>query len=319
MFNQESNIEDNVDVAIIGGGCAGLSAANVTSEYGFKTILFEGPVYGGDLNAKTEVGNWPGIKFSYGNQIIPTLRSQAKKWGAQLINENVAEIDFQTSPFVITTTLGHIFKAKKIIINTGTKERQFELPNIDDYKNFILYNSDIHQDLEHFSKKIRSKKVAIIGSGIDAMKKSIMAVKNGAEEVHIFARGKNCNLPPWREKYLRTQSDKIKIHFECPLTHLEKGEHQKVKLHFKNQQNPTYEADIIIAAIGRIPRNDLFKNKLDLDDQGRLKVRHTQETNIKGVFACGDVWTNIAGPNPQAAIAAGDGMRAGYNVIESLK
>jgi thioredoxin reductase (NADPH) len=318
MFHQQPNLGDDIDVAIIGGGCAGLSAASVTSEYGLKTILFEGPVYGGDLNAKTEVGNWPGIKFAYGNQIIPTLRSQAQKWGAQINNESVAAIDFESSPFTLTTTTGQRIKAKKIIISTGTKERQFDLPELADYKDFILYNSDIHGDLSHFSKRMDSKKVAVIGSGIDAMKKSIMAVKNGAEEVHIFARGKKLNLPPWREKYLNNQSNKVKIHFECTLARLEKAENQKIRLHFENEKISSYDADIIIGAIGRIPRNDLFINKLDLDNQGRIKVQHTQETSIKGVFACGDV-TDIAGPNPQAAIAAGDGMRAGYNVVESLK
>lgn len=309
---------ETIDVAIIGGGCAGLSAAMVTSEHGFNTIVFNGPIPGGDLNVKTEVGNWPGVKFSWGNNLIPNLIKQANKFGTKILNEDVLKIDFSKKPFLLTTNLGNEYKVKKVLIATGTKERLLDVPGAAENRAKLLYNSDIHKDLDGYHKQAKDQKVAIIGGGVDAMKKTFYALKGGAAEVHMFVRGTQLNLPPWRKKFIDRKSDVIKIHFNHDVSKIESLGEKTIRLHFKNESLSSFDAGLVVVSAGRVPRSDLFKGHLDLDQKGLIKVtQSTQQTSVDGVYAAGDV-TNVSGPQPQAGIAAGDGMRGGYAIVDAL-
>lgn len=307
-----------IDVAIIGGGCAGLSAAMVTSEHGFNTIIFNGPMPGGDLNVKTEVGNWPSIKFDWGNNIISNLIKQANKFGTQNSDESIVKIDFSQKPFLLTTNLGNECRAKKVLIATGTKERLLDIPGAAENRAKLLYNSDIHKDIRVYKNQARGQKVAVIGGGVDAMKKAYYAVKAGAETVHMFVRGDQLNLPPWRKKFVNLKSDIIKVHFNCDVSKVESLNDKTTRLYFKNGSLNSFDANLVVVSAGRVPRSDLFKGHLDLDQKGLIQVTQaTQQTNVNGVYAAGDV-TNVSGPQPQAGIAAGDGMRAGYAIVEAL-
>ncbi|MDP3531905.1 MAG: NAD(P)/FAD-dependent oxidoreductase [Alphaproteobacteria bacterium] len=317
-FSAALSAEGLVDVAVIGGGCAGLSAAMVTSEHGFNTIIFNGPMPGGDLNVKTEVGNWPGITFNWGNNIIPKLLKQTNKFGAKILHESVVKIDWAQKPFLLTTNYGNEYKAKKILIATGTKERLLEVPGAAENRVKLLYNSDIHRDLRRYNSQARGQKIAIIGGGVDAIKKAYYAVKARAAEVHLFVRGTQLNLPPWRKKFINKKSDIVKVHFNHDVSKIESLGEQTTRLYFKNGSLSPFDAGLVVVSAGRVPRSDLFKGHLDLDQKGLIKVtQNTQQTSVEGVYAAGDV-TNVSGPQPQAGIAAGDGMRAGYAIVDAL-
>ncbi|MDP1975832.1 MAG: NAD(P)/FAD-dependent oxidoreductase [Alphaproteobacteria bacterium] len=314
----ESKAEEIIQVAIIGGGCAGLSAAMVTSEHGFDTIIFSGPMPGGDLNVKTEVGNWPGIVHSSGKDIMPNLIKQAERFKTKILNEEVVKIDFSTKPFLLTINYGNEYKAKKILIATGTKERLLDVPGAAENRAKLLYNSDIHKDINGYHRQANSQKIAIIGGGVDAMKKAFYALKGGAAEIHMFVRGIQLNLPPWRKKFIDKKSDVIKIHFNHDVSKIESLDEKRMRLYFKNGSLSPFDVGLVVVSAGRVPRSDLFKGHLDLDPKGLIKVmQNTQQTSVEGVYAAGDV-TNVSGPQPQAGIAAGDGMRAGYAIVDAL-
>lgn len=307
---------DVIPVAIIGGGCAGLSAAMVISEYGFHTVVFMGPLKGGELNVKTEVGNWPGIETTMGNTIMPTLLDQASRFGAEFLSETISSVNFLTTPFELKSSTGNVYKANKVIIATGTAERQLEIEGARENRSHLLYNWDIHQDVQGYIDACKGKKVAVIGSGIDAMKKAFYAAKGEASEVIIFSRKKDLKLSPWRKKVLDIKKDTINIKYYSEITKIQKF-NNKTRLIFKNETHPPYDADVVVVSIGRVPRNEAF-DSIKKNKNGFILVNKTNyETNIPGVYACGDI-TEAMGPHPQAAIASGSGMITGYIIVEQL-
>ncbi len=302
-----------VDVAIIGSGCGGLGAANITAEFGYNTLVFSGPYRGGDLNVDTVVGNWLGIKTTKGDKIIPIVEKNATKFGAKIIDAEIASVDFSKSPLQLIDRSGAVYQAKKIVIATGTKDRLVQA-NIPNPKGRIYYNWDVHSDLSKFKDQVAGKDVSIIGGGVDAMKKSFYAIRSRAEKVNIYTRSNRMRTPSWRTSLI-SRMPNAHIYYNYPLKKIE-GNGQKLRLHFENGESK--ETDIAIISVGRVPNTSLFKNKLKIDSKGFIVVdAKTQKTSLPHVFACGDV-TDASGPQPQAMIAAGNGMIAGFSVVEEL-
>jgi thioredoxin reductase (NADPH) len=309
---EQSNI---IPVACIGSGCAALSLAMVTTEYGYKTVLFAGPQQGGDLNVKTEVGNWPGISFSFGNRIIPTLEQQAKKFGGEIIHETITAVDFSSKPYKLTSSSNQVYLAENVVIATGTRSRYLTIPGAKENRQHIFYNEDVHKNKQRFEQLVNGKKVAIMGGGIDAMKKAVYASKGKASKITMLVRANKLNLPPWRKRYL-DKSQSIDIKYNVELSHISKI-NSGIRLHFIDKS--FVDVDYLIVSIGRVARTELFSSKLELNDKKQIIVNPMNfQTNISDVYAVGDV-TNISGPQPQAGIAAGDGMKAGYMLVEKLQ
>ncbi len=148
------------------------------------------------------------------------------------------------------------------------------------------------------------------------MKKAFYAARAGAHEVHIFVRGEKMKLPPWRESFLNKKSSSIKVSYGREVEKVERLNDTKVRLHFK--EGESYDADLVVTSIGRTPRTEIFKPFVKTNEKGFIVINaKTQETSVPGVCACGDV-TDASGPDPQALIAVGNGMIAGYTVVEEL-
>ena len=317
MFSSILKASDGIiPVAIIGSGCAGLSAAYVAGEYGFKPVVFAGPQKGGDLNVRTEVGNWMGIGFAFGNQIMPDVYKKATKQGAQMIHSTITQVDFSKAPFKLVDSKGKTYHAHKVIIATGTKDRIWTVPGAAQNRDKILNNWDIHKDFSDYKAKSKRAYVAIIGGGVDAMKKAFYAARAGAREVHIFVRGKRLRITPLRARFLQKMSGFIKITYGKEVSKVERLGDNKVRLYFKSGE--TYGANLVVTSIGRTPRVEAFKPFVKTNEKGFIVINaKTQETSTPGVYACGDV-TDASGPDPQALIAVGNGMIAGYTVVEEL-
>lgn len=306
-----------IPVAVIGSGCAGLSAAYVTGEEGIETVVFEGPKLGGDLNVKTIVGNWMAVSTKYGNKIMPDVIDKAKKYGARFVGTGIVSVDFSKVPYVLVDSKGDRYLANKVVIATGTKEKTWDVPGTQECKDNIYHNSNVYDDYSKFKKDMRGKSVAIVGGAVDAMKKAAYAYMAGAKEVRIFVRGDRLRLPEWRQKYLDKLSAKVSIQHEQTVEKVNSLADGKVRLCFHN--GGTYDADKVIVSIGRESRSEVFKPYLETNKRGQIVVNgKTLKTSVPGVYACGDV-TDAVGPEPQAMIAAGQGMMAGYMIVQDIK
>jgi len=307
---------DIIPVAVIGSGCAGLAAAFVTSEEGFETVIFSGPIKGGDLNVKTEVGNWLGVKTSLGNDIMPNVIDTAQSYGAKIIHSNIHSVDFHSSPFKLVDSNGTTYYAHKVIIATGTTDRMLTTPGALENRAWLLYNYDIHNKhgVENYRASTKGKKVIVIGGGIDAMKKAAYAAFGGAKEVRLLVRGESLKMPPWRKRFLDIRQGVVKIEYHSNIQKIDK---QNNMLQVTTNHG-TYDADIVVVSIGRTPRSELFKQYVKTDANGFIVIdSKTHATSVAGIYACGDV-TDSSGPQPQALIAVGNGMAAGYSVVEEL-
>ena len=303
--------EKVIPVVIIGSGCAGLSAGHVTSEYGYETIVFSGPFKGGDLNAQTVVGNWLGILAAYGSKIMGEVLGQTTG-RVQLIDAEIVSADLLSSPFKLKDSKGKNYLAHRVVIATGTTDKTLNIPGIKNNRK-IFYNWDIHKDRPAFQKLVKDKNVAVIGGGIDAMKKTHYTAQGQASHIKLFVRSDRVKVPCWRKRVMEREG--IDISYGNAVKKIEdRGAYARLT----NEKGETFDADIIVMSIGRTPRNKLFKDQVKINEKGFIVVdAKTQKTSIPGVYACGDV-TDASGPQPQALIAVGNGMIAGYTLIEDL-
>lgn len=316
LFGSNNSIEaqEVLPVAIIGSGCAGLSAAHTISEYGFRTVIFAGPIKGGDLNTKTVVGNWLGLKTSMGDEIMPKLIDQALSYGAEIIPSTIESVDFSVLPFKLTDSNGHTYLAHKVVIATGTTERLLSIPGAKENRNRIFYSWDIQKNLDAYQSKTKGGKAAVIGGGVDAMKKAIYAYQGGAKEIRLFVRSETLKMPGWRKSFLEKKG--IKVSYAQTIRKIESLDNDQLRLIFQNNDN--YDVDLVVVSIGRVPRSTIFKNELKTNETGFIMVdAKSLATSVPGVYACGDV-TDASGLQPQALIAVGNGMVAGYSVVEEL-
>ncbi|NGX46065.1 MAG: Thioredoxin reductase [Chlamydiae bacterium] len=299
---------ETIPVVVIGSGPAGLSSALITARDRVPTTVFCGSKPGGPLNAVTCCGNWPGSVPGKGNEVLSRLFAQVKKLHVNLIEEEVVAVDFSRRPFRLITAAGKEYFAESVIIATGARQRPFTLPGEEDYWGRgiqpYLYKTD--------GAAIAGKKVVIVGSGLDASKKGAIAAKT-AKEVTVVVRGSSMQRP-----FMDARLAKARVLYESELIALQGDGEKLTGVFVKTPRGiEAIEADLLIPAIGLTPNTELFQGQIPMDAQGLIFVGgRSQKTLVPGVFAAG---TAVDGVYRQAAISAGDGMKAGYDALEFLR
>lgn len=304
---------NNKNVIIIGSGPAGLTAAIYLARAGLDPLLIEGTFSGGQLMTTTEVENYPGFPDGItGPELIEKMKTQAKKFGTEFLWGDVTKTDFKTVPFKLTVDK-HEFSAKSIIIATGAQARYLDLPAVDQLKGRGV-SGCATCDGFFFKNKI----VFVIGGG-DTAAEDALYLTNFAREVYIIHRRDQLRT----EKYLQDKlfaNPKITIIWDSLVQDIKdaaKGKVEKIILRNKKTNELTEKnADGIFMAIGHKPSTDIFKDQLELDENGYIKVHERTKTSIKGIFAAGDV---IDPHYRQAISAAGSGCMAALDANKYLQ
>ncbi|NGX47422.1 MAG: Thioredoxin reductase [Chlamydiae bacterium] len=290
--------EEVVPVAIIGSGPAGLSSALVTGKKGFATHVFLGEYPGGPLNAATGIRNWPGSVPGNGKQVIERLLDQLQKFNVQMHSETIVEVDFSARPFILTTSEGITYKAQTVVIATGTAFKELDVLGKKQGIVTYFYKSD--------AKRFEGLDVAVIGGGKDAVKKASLAASS-ARKVFLLVRGKNLEKSP--------KGKNIEILYEAEVREILRDEEKMTGLILSGGQK--LAVDHVILAAGVVPNTNLFQGQIEMDEEGFIILEgRTQKTSVLGVFAAGNV-TDMH--YRQAITAAGDGTKAGYDVVEFLR
>jgi thioredoxin reductase (NADPH) len=308
------------NVIIIGSGPAGLTAALYTGRANLKPIVFEGLQPGGQLTITTEVENYPGFEHGImGPQLMDVMRKQAERFGADCKFKIVDKVDFNSRPFKIFVE-DEVYLSKSVIAATGASAKLLGLPTETE---FMGYGVSACATCDGFFFK--DQRIVVIGGGDTAMEEANYLTKFGKEVVIVHRRNE------FRASKIMLERAKKnpKIRFltntvlEQVLGKNEDGKKLVTGALFKNvETGETYvhECEGIFLGIGHQPNTGIFVGQLALESTGYIKTKKSStETNIEGVFACGDAQDHTY---RQAITAAGTGCMAAIDAeryLESLE
>ncbi len=300
------NIE-RVRCLIIGSGPAGYTAAIYASRASLKPVEYCGLQPGGQLTQTTDVENFPGYPEGIdGNQMMLDIRAQAERFGADIRDGLITDVDFSSSPYTLTTDDGHKIEADTVIIATGASAKYLGLEDEEKYKGEGVSACATCDGFFY-----RKKTVAVVGGGDTACEEALY-LAGLASKVYMIVRKPFLRASDVM-KHRVEENEKIEILYEHNTLGLYgenglQGAHLVFRKGEKDERKYDLPLDGFFLGIGHKPNSDIFKKWLETDEIGYIKtVPGRPITNVPGVFAAGDV----ADPHyRQAVTAAASGCQA---------
>jgi thioredoxin reductase (NADPH) len=297
-------VTDVRDVIVIGSGPAGYTAAIYAARAKLNPLVFEGSVTaGGALMNTTDVENFPGFPDGIlGPDLMDALRKQAERFGAELVADDVVEVDLTATPKLLKTASG-TFYAKAVIIATGSKYRELGVPG---EKELSGHGVSWCATCDGFF--FREQDIAVVGGGDSALEEAMFLTRFG-KSVTIIHRRDSLRASKIMQDRAKA-NPKIKFLWDSEVVEA-LGSQKLTGLRVRNVRSGeehVVPVGGLFVAIGHDPRSDLFAGQLSTDPEGYLLVEErSTRTAIDGVFACGDVVDHVY---RQAITAAGTGCSA---------
>jgi thioredoxin reductase (NADPH) len=292
------------DVIIIGSGPAGYTAALYAARARLSPLVFEGSVTsGGALMNTTDVENFPGFPDGIlGPDLMDAIRKQAERFGAELVADDVTEVDLMATPKVVRVG-GDTYLAKTVIITTGSSYRELGVPG---EKRLSGHGVSWCATCDGFF--FREQDIAVVGGGDSAMEEATFLTRFARSVTVIHRRDALRASKIMQDR--ATANPKIRFAWDSEVTEVV-GEDRVTGLKLRNVrtgEESTLAVSGIFIAIGHDPRSELFTGVLATDADGYLLVEQpSTRTAIDGVFAAGDV---VDHTYRQAVTAAGTGCAA---------
>lgn len=313
---------DHKEVVIIGSGPAGLTAAIYTARANLNPLVIEGEPSstsdqpGGQLMLTTDVENYPGFPAGImGPELMSNFRSQAERFGAELLTKKVTHVNLLSKPFEVWVgdpSANPDFTADSVIVSTGAKALMLNLPN-----EIALVGHGISTCATCDGFFFRDQEIAVIGGGDSAVEEA-MFLSRFASKVTIVHRRDQLRA----SKIMQDRAfsnPKIEFLWNHEVTEY-MGDTKLEGLRVQNvihQSQSILEVSGVFIAIGHTPNTSIFENQLTLHDNGYIKTdSDSSRTNIEGVFACGDVQDFTY---RQAITAAGSGCMAAIDAERWLE
>ena len=300
---------------ILGSGPAGLSAAIYGARAGMKPVLVQGIQPGGQLMTTTDVENYPGFAdVIQGPWLMEQMQKQAEHVGTRLMYDTIVEVDLTRRPFRLIGDGGDVYEGDVLIIATGAQAKWLGLDSEE-----ALKGKGVSACATCDGFFYRGKKVAVIGGGNTAVEEALY-LTNHSQDVTLIHRRDSLRA----EKILQDRlfsNPHINVIWDSEVLEFVGGGEPEalVGLDIRNKRTgevSRVEVEGAFVAIGHKPATELFEGKLELDEDGYIKVEAgTTKTNIPGVFACGDVMDKIY---RQAVTAAGTGCMAALDAEKYL-
>ncbi|MCL2850730.1 MAG: thioredoxin-disulfide reductase [Micrococcales bacterium] len=301
------------DVVIVGSGPSGYTAAIYTARAGLAPVVVAGEVTaGGALMTTTEVENFPGFPDGVeGADLMEAMRRQAEKFGATVLFEDAVTADLAGPVKVVTTASGTVLHAPAVILGTGSAYRRLGLPEED-----RLSGRGVSWCATCDGAFFRNRSVVVVGGGDSAVEEATFLTRFASKVTLVHRRDQ---LRASLVMANRAAADP-KLEFAWNSQVVAIGGQEKVTsvTLADTTTGATRElaVDGVFVAIGHDPRTDLFADQVDLDDDGYVRVApHGTQTNLPGVFACGDV---VDHTYRQAITAAGSGCAAALDAQHYL-
>lgn len=301
---------------IIGSGPAGYTAALYAGRANLNPVLYCGLQAGGQLTTTTVVENFPGYPDGVdANQMMMELRQQAERFGADVRDGIVTDVDLSRKPYTVTIDNGNRLTCDTLIIATGASAKYLGL---DDEKKYSGQGVSACATCDGFF--YRKKVVAVVGGGDTACEEASY-LAGLCEKVYMIVRKPFLRASDIMQRRVK-ENEKIEILFETNTLGLYgengvEGAHLVYRKGEADEKRYDLPIDGFFLAIGHKPNTDLFRGKLDMDATGYIKVEgDTPRTSAEGVFAAGD----CADPTyRQAVVAAGSGCKAALEAERYLQ
>jgi thioredoxin reductase (NADPH) len=300
-------------VIIIGTGPAGLTAAIYAGRADLNPLVLEGHEPGGQLTLTTEVENFPGFEHGVvGPELMGAMKKQATRFNAQFLPVVCTSADLSKPPFKVTASNGETYLADTVIISTGASAKWLGLSN---EKELTGRGVSTCATCDGFF--YRDKIVHVVGGGDTAMEDATFITKF-AKKVYVIHRKDSLRASkPMQERAFK--NPKIEFIWDSVVTEIksnESGVKGIVVENLKTGNKQDRDTDGLFYAIGHTPNTSFLNGQIDLDEHGFIKTKNGPETNIPGVFACGDVQDSYY---RQAITAAGSGCQAAIKAERYLE
>jgi len=303
----EENIQatEHVKCLIIGSGPAGYTAAIYAARADLKPVLYTGIVMGGQLTTTNDVENYPGYPEGItGPLMMEDFRKQAERFGADIRFGHVSKVDFKGSVHTAVIDGNKTITADTVIIATGASAKWLGLESEQKYNGFGVSACAVCDGFF-----FKGQEVAIVGAGDTAAEEATYLAKL-CKKVHMLVRRDEFRASKvMQHRVLNTPNIEIYYHTEAKEI-LGDGQNVTGVQVINNQTNEESTIDVtgFFVAIGHQPNTELFIDTIDMDANGYLITKpDSTQTNIEGVFACGDVQDHVY---RQAVTAAGTGCMA---------
>ncbi|TYB49285.1 thioredoxin-disulfide reductase [Actinomadura chibensis] len=306
-------MSDVRNVIIIGSGPAGYTAAVYAARGDLRPLVFEGSVTaGGALMNTTDVENFPGFPDGImGPDLMDNLRKQAERFGAELITDDVTEVDLTADPKVVKVG-DDVYRARSVIVATGSGYRNLGLP--DEQR---LSGRGVSWCATCDGFFFREQDIAVVGGGDTAMEEAIFLTKFARSVTVIHRRDELRASKIMQDRAFA--NEKIRFLWDSEVVSIQ-GEDRVTGVTVRNTKSgeqSALEITGLFIAIGHDPRSELFAGQLETDTDGYLLVdAPSTRTKIPGVFACGDVVDHVY---RQAVTAAGTGCAAAIDAERWLQ
>jgi len=301
------------EVVIVGSGPAGYTAAIYAARAQLSPILYEGSVTaGGALMNTTEVENFPGfVDGVMGPDLMDSMRKQSERFGTKLITDDIVSMELNGEIKVLKDGSGNTLQAKSVILATGSAYKEIGLGN---EKRLSGRGVSWCATCDGFF--FREKVVAVVGGGDSAMEEANFLTKF-ASKVSVIHRRDSLRAS---KIMIERANANPKIEFIWNTEVIDVLGAEKVSgLKLRNLisgEESEKDFDGLFVAIGHLPRSELLVGQIDLDGEGYVKVDgNSTRTNLKGVFACGDL---VDHTYRQAITAAGSGCQAALDAERFL-
>jgi thioredoxin reductase (NADPH) len=299
------------DIAIIGSGPAGLTAAIYAGRALVKTLVLAGKLSGGQLMLTSGVENFPGFSNGIqGPELMQEMKKQAERFGAEIIDEDVDSVNFDQKSLQLLAG-GKTHTAKAVIIATGSSAKWLGLPS-----EKKLRGRGVSSCATCDGYFFREKRVVVVGGGDTALEEALFLTKYATEVVVVHRRDQLRASKIMQSRAMTNK--KIRFVWNSVVDEIlgrDRAEGAKLR-NTKTGETSIVPCDGVFVAIGFQPNTSIFEKQIELDEKGYIVTKHGTQTSVEGVFVAGDVHDHRY---RQAVTAAGEGCRAAMDTLAYLE
>ncbi len=305
--------DDIYNVAIIGGGAAGLAAAKYLARAKLKPLVIEEDELGGQLNKANIISNWPAVPAMQGREIAELMVKQAKELGTRFIISQVRNLSKKGNLFDLELKDGKHILARSVILASGARPSKLAIPGEQEYLGKGVAICAICD-----APLYRNKSVVVIGGDYSALRE-IEIISKYTNKITIINKNPELEGPLMLLNPIN-ENKNIKVMNNCTAQEI-LGDGNSVTgvkiLNTKINKNEIISAEGIFISVGWKPSSQLVENKIELDRKKRVKIYNNTQTSMSGLFAVGDVANN--GDYHQAPVSANFGYIAGMDAETYLR